>query len=487
MYKNIEDINEQINKGPYKDTWESLQNKHIPNWFKQDKFGIFIHWGLYSIPAFNNEWYPRNMYIEGSEEYEYHIKTFGKHKDFGYKDFIKLFKAEHFNAKQWVEAIKNSGAKYLVQVAEHHEGFQMYKSSISKWNVYDMGPKIDILGEIRKELRNNNLKFGASSHRAEHWFFLSHGRKFDSDIKGNLQKGDFYWPSEPEQDNYDFSSKKAPSQEFLEDWLVRTVEIIDTLKPEILYFDWWIQHESFKPYLKKVAAYYYNFAYHNNMEVTICYKHDAFHNGVGVKEIERGRFKEIKHFPWQTETSIANNSWAYTKNQNYKSLNEILTLLIDVVSKNGNLLLNVGPKADGMFPSYEVSILNEIGKWLNINGEAIYNSISYETFGEGPTIEKEGMFSEEKFTYTNEDFRFTVNNGAIYVFILNPKETNKFIIKTLKKANPDDHEGIFSNIKKVTLLENKANIKFEHLPEGLILNLEKHNFDKPIVFKVETE
>lgn len=486
MIKTIKEIDEQINLGPYKDNWESLQRKQLPTWFKKDKFGIFIHWGLYSIPAFNNEWYPRNMYIEGSEEYEFHKKTFGDHIDFGYKDFIPLFKAEKFNPTKWIEDIKNSGAKYFVQVAEHHEGFQMYKSNVSKWNVSEMGPKRDVLGELRKESEKQGLKFGASSHRAEHWFFLSHGRKFKSDIGNNLVKGDFYWPSEPEQNNYDFSSKKAPDKEFLEDWLIRTIEIIDTLNPEILYFDWWIQHEAFKPYLKKVAAYYYNHAFHNNMEVTICYKHDAFAYGIGVKEIERGRFKEIKHFPWQTETSIANNSWAYTNNQNYKSLNEIITLLIDVVSKNGNLLLNVGPKASGEFPLYEENILKEIGEWLKVNGEAIYESIAYETFGEGPTIETEGMFSEQKIEYTNEDYRFTVNNGSIYVFVLNPKNTLEFNIKTLSKATPEDHSGIFSNVKNVSLL-GSGEVLFKHESDALKIKVEENYFDKPIVFKVTME
>ena len=146
MVKTIKQIEEKIKLGPFNDDWESLQKKTLPKWFQEDKFGIFIHWGLYSVPAFNNEWYSRNMYIKGSEEYYHHIKTYGEHKNFGYKDFIKLFKAENFDPKKWVEVIKASGAKYLVQVAEHHDGFQMYKSKISKWNTYEMGPKRDVLG-----------------------------------------------------------------------------------------------------------------------------------------------------------------------------------------------------------------------------------------------------------------------------------------------------------------------------------------------------
>lgn len=483
MVKTIKQIEEKIKLGPFNDDWESLQKKTLPKWFQEDKFGIFIHWGLYSVPAFNNEWYSRNMYIKGSEEYYHHIKTYGEHKNFGYKDFIKLFKAENFDPKKWVEVIKASGAKYLVQVAEHHDGFQMYKSKISKWNTYEMGPKRDVLGEISAECRKEGIKFGASNHRAEHWFFFSNGRKFESDIGNVLKKGDFYWPSEPEQDHYDFESVPAPSQEFLEDWLQRNVEIIDKLNPEILYFDWWVQHQAFKRYLKKIAAYYYNHGYRQGKEVIICYKHDAFAYGTGVIEIERGRFNNLKHFPWQTETSIANNSWAYTNNLDYKSTYEIICLLIDVVSKNGNLLLNIGPKADGTIPEYEVNVLKEIGAWLEVNGEAIYYAKPYHTFGEGPTVTDEGMFSEKAIEYTDKDFRFTVNNGALYVFALNPKNTSSFKIKTLRKATKDK-SGIFSNVQKVLLLETKEEVAFVHNNEALEININNHDFDKPIVFKV---
>jgi len=484
MIKTIDDVKKVIKQGPYKDTWESLQTKKSPEWFKTSKFGIFIHWGLYSIPAFNNEWYPRNMYIENSEEFLYHVKTYGKHKDFGYKDFIPLFKAEKFDADFWAKTIKESGAKYTLTVAEHHDGFQMYKSNISKWNTYEMGPKKDILKMLKDSFEKANLKFGASSHRAEHWFFLSHGRKFESDIGNNLEKGDFYWPSEPEQHNYDFSSKPQPNKEFLEDWLLRTIEIIDNYNPSILYFDWWVQHEAFKPYLKMLAAYYYNVAEMNNQEVVLCYKHDAMIFGSGIMEIERGKFATIKHFPWQTETSIANNSWCYTNNLDYKSTYEIITLLIDVLSKNGNLLLNIGPKGNGEIPEYEINTLKEIGKWLKINGEAIYNSKPYLVFGEGDTVEKEGMFSEQKVKYTNKDFRFTVNNGSIYVFVLNPTGL-KYTIKSLRKADQENHNGLFSKITKVKALGESKIKHFSHENDGLIIELENNNSNLPIVFKVE--
>ena len=177
--KKIEDV---ISGGPYHDTWESLSSYHVPDWYQKAKFGIFIHWGVYSVPAFGSEWYSRNMYIQGSPEYEHHIKTYGPHTDFGYKDFIPLFRAEHFQPEKWAELFKRSGAKYVVPVAEHHDGFQMYRSDISNWNAFEMGPKRDVLGELSESLRQAGMVTGASTHRLEHWFFMGRGKEFENGI-----------------------------------------------------------------------------------------------------------------------------------------------------------------------------------------------------------------------------------------------------------------------------------------------------------------
>jgi len=486
MSKSIKEIERVIAQGPYEPSWESISRHQMPSWYKQDKFGIFIHWGLYSVAAFNNEWYSRNMYIEDSIEFKHHVKTYGPHKEFGYQHFIPMFKAEQFDPEKWSSIIKQSGAKYVFQVAEHHDGFQMYKSDISHWNAFEMGPKRDILGELKKALEKDNIKFCTSSHRAEHWFFMSHGRKYESDISNDLKKGDFYWPSMAEKDPYDFNSEPKPTKEFLDDWLERTVEIIDHYHPSILYFDWWIQHTAFKPYLKKIAAYYFNDAENRGVEVAISYKHDAFQYGTGIIEIERGKFSELKHFTWQTETSIANNSWCYTDTLDYKSVEDVMILLIDVVSKNGNLLLNIGPKGDGSIPEYEENLLKKMGKWLEINGEAIYGSIPYLIYGEGPTTEDEGKFSEQKVEFTNHDFRFTSNHGSIYAFVLNPKNERDFEIKNLRKAS-EHVEGIFSQVRKVKLLGSKDIVEFEHTHENLKLHIKKSDYVYPICFKIDIE
>ncbi|MCR5032206.1 MAG: alpha-L-fucosidase, partial [Lachnospiraceae bacterium] len=251
-------IEEVIEKGPYKDTWESLEGYEPPAWYAKAKFGIFIHWGIYCVPAFGNEWYSRNMYLQGTPEFEHHRKTYGEQKDFGYKDFIPLFKAEHFDADAWADLFKEAGAQYVIPVAEHHDGFQMYESDLSDWNAAKMGPGRDVLGELSKAFQERGMVNGASSHRVEHWFFMGHGKDFPSDIHEPLKKGDFYWPAMPEADHHDLFSKPVPTQEFLEDWLCRCCEIVDKYRPKIVYFDWWIQHSSVKKYVRKFAAYYYN-------------------------------------------------------------------------------------------------------------------------------------------------------------------------------------------------------------------------------------
>lgn len=336
MQAYLRQIDEVIEKGRYKADWNSLHEHPVPAWFKKAKFGIFIHWGIYSVPAFSREWYSRNMYMQGSPEYEHHRKTYGPQKEFGYKDFIPMFQAEKYEPERWADLFVKAGAKYVVPVAEHHDGFQMYRSDLSHWNACEMGPKRDTLGELTEALEQRGLVNGASSHRAEHWFFMGHGKEFDSDVKEPLQRGDFYWPAMPERDPNDICSEPAPSEEYLQDWLVRTCEIIDRYQPKLLYFDWWIQHQAFEPYLRKLAAYYYNRGEEWGREVLINYKNDAFPFGTAVQDVERGQFADAKPYYWQTDTAVARNSWCYTENNDYKKAVDIVCDLVDIVSKNGN-------------------------------------------------------------------------------------------------------------------------------------------------------
>lgn len=485
MKKYLDKINNVILNGKYKDTWDSLQQYRAPLWYEKAKFGIFIHWGIYSVPAFGSEWYSRNMYIQGSKEYEHHLKTYGKHKDFGYKDFIPMFKAENFDAGEWVKLFKDAGAQYVIPVAEHHDGFQMYDSDLSVWNSMKMGPKRDVLGEITKECINAKLINGASSHRVEHWFFMGHGKDFDSDIKEPLKRGDFYWPAMPEADHHDLFSKPAPSDEYLEDWLCRCCEIVDKYRPKIIYFDWWIQHSAVKPYLKKFAAYYYNRAEEWGEEVVINYKHDAFAFGTAVVDIERGQFADAKPYIWQTDTAAAKNSWCYTENNHYKTSAQIIRDLVDIVSKNGRLLLNIGPKADGTIPDEDRKILLDIGQWLRVNGEAIYGAKLWRKSGEGPTQIQEGQFadSEEK-PYTSEDIRFTVNGSYLYAICLNMKNKNSISIKSLAEADASKAPNFHGIIRSVEVLGYDKSPKWIRDSTGLKITTSLIESDKPVVFKI---
>ena len=488
LEKYLEIIDAVLEKGPYKPTWESLSAYEPPRWYRNAKFGIFIHWGIYSVPAFSSEWYSRNMYIQGTPEYEHHIATYGEHKDFGYKDFIPMFKAEKFNPDEWAALFKETGANYVVPVAEHHDGFQMYRSEISHWNAYEMGPQRDVLGELKTACQKRGMQIGASSHRMEHWFFMGHGKEFESDIKDPMQRGDFYWPAMPEPtDLHDIFSKPEPTEEFLQDWLVRTCEIIDRYHPKILYFDWWIQHSACKPYLKKLAAYYYNRAQEWGEQVVINYKHDAFQFGTAVPDVERGQFADVKPYFWQTDTAIALNSWCYTENNQFRPAADILCDLVDIVSKNGCLLLNVGPKADGTISQEDREILLKIGDWMKVNGEAVYGTKVWRKYGEGPTKIVEGQFSDGiKKNFTPEDFRFTTAKGKLYAIALKCSDNGEYCIHSLGEQDASRQANFHGIIKSVETLGTTEKPEWRrdgqglHIKSGLVS-------DRPVVFKIDVD
>ena len=478
-------IDAVIAQGPYTDTWESLSNWQPPEWYRNAKFGIFIHWGVYSVPAFENEWYPRNMYIEGSKVFEHHAKTYGAHKDFGYKDFIPLFKAEKFDPAAWAALFKRAGARYVVPVAEHHDGFQMYKSALSHWNAAEMGPQRDVVGALKDAVEAEGMTLGVSSHRIEHWFFMGGGKNFESDIPQNPDRDDLYWPSMAFPENTDdLFGAPGPDAEFLDDWLVRTCELIDSYRPRILYFDWWIQHANAKPYLKRLAAYYYNRAAEWGMEVAIDYKHDAFLFGTAVPDIERGQMADIKPYFWQTDTAIALNSWCYTENNDFRPAEDILCDLVDIVSKNGCLLLNVGPKADGTISDEDTAVLTAIGGWMAVNGEAIYGTHVWKTFGEGPTKVQDGHFSDAvKKNFTSEDFRFTAKGDKLYAAAMKPSESGEYCIRSLRMQAHTAGTVFHGLVGRVEVLGTDAAPEWTRDAEGLHIRTD-FSAEGPVVFRI---
>lgn len=463
--------------GPFRPDWESLQNYKVPDWYMDAKFGIFIHWGVYSVPAFGSEWYPRMMYTEGSDEYKHHIATYGTQDKFGYKDFVPSFKAQHFDPVAWARLFKAAGARYVVPVFEHHDGFAMYDSDLSDWTAAKMGPRRDLMGDLAQAIRNEGLHLGASSHRVEHNFFLGVGRGFPSDIN-DPQNASFYGPAHhwlearagtPLSNDFTFVSKA-----WTDDWLARSVEIVQKYHPEVMYFDWWIGQAAVRHNLARFASFYYNASQQNGEPIgVINYKDFAMQEQSAVLDLERGQLAGIRSQYWQTDTSISNKSWGYIENDTFKSPQFVIHQLVDIVSKNGNLLLNIGPRSDGTIPEPAQEVLLEVGSWLKVNGEAIYGTRPWKVYGEGPTRVQEGSFHDTDVKpYTAEDFRFTTKNKILYAIEMAWPANGEAVIHTLAKGLLGEHPSVSS----VALLGAASDgLAFDQRDDGLHIQMPQQN------------
>lgn len=452
----LQNVDAVIEKGPFKDNWESLSAFQMPSWYRKGRFGLFIHWGVYSVPATESEWYPRQMYLKGTKSWNHRVKTYGKNSD--YRQIVEDFNPTEFDADEWLDIFQKSGAKYIMPVAEHHDGVKMYKSELNRWNTADLQTKCDFLADLHDACDRHRIGFLCSNHRAEHFWFLNGARKYcpNSEVTKGLYP-DLYGPAALHTTGNPYDNEKCPpTEEWCRDWLASACEMIDRNQPLAVYFDWWINKAPFKPYLKKFLAYYYNRGLEWGKEVAVFYKVGAVMKGCAIFDVERGQIDGIAPELWQNDTAIAKNSWGYTEGNRFKTPYEILTNMIDVVSKNGCYMLNVGPKANGKICEEEKQVLLSIGEWMQKNGEAIYDSLPYDIYGEGKK-QKAGSF-KENLKYGKHDYRFTYKNGAIYVFIMSRRAVKTHIVKTLRAANEG---GIRYNIQNVELLGYPNQIRWQ--------------------------
>jgi alpha-L-fucosidase len=439
--------------GQVKPTWQSIKaNYKVPEWFKGAKFGLFMHWGLYSVPAYHNEWYEKHMYAGFSA---WHTEHFGPHDKFGYKDFIPMFTQDKFDPDAWAELFKKSGAKFVVPTAQHHDNFAMWDSKVTPYNAKQMGPRRDLIGDLCAAVRKQGLKFGVSNHGIENFQFINPTPALLTKLKD--QKADLFDPKWA--DFYNVADRSdAACQKFLVNWYERNVELIDKYQPDMLWFDNGVDQRYLDPLKLNVASYYYNRAKQWGKEVSISTKKAAFApSGTNIQTIGsildfEGKIPPgIRKGEWQVDSKIG-TSWGYTSDMRIASAAAIVGRLLDVVSKNGTLLLNLSPKADGTFTKEQQETLLGVGKWLGINGEAIYDTHSWVTFAENG----EGT----------SKIYFTVKGNDLYAIISGKWPGNHVTITSLAQAKLTEER-----VTTVSMLGSKDNLSFTQDNNGLKVNL----------------
>lgn len=415
----------------YEESWESLE-KHsdAPEWFRDAKLGIYFHWGVYSVPAFANEWYPRNMFLKGGRENKHHIETYGDPGEYGYDKFVEQWKTPNFDAREWAALFRRAGARFAGPVAEHHDGFSLWDSKVTPWNSVSKGPKRDLVGELSESIRGEGMKFIATFHHARN--FYGH---FDGMVKDYSEA-----MKDPE---VAILYGQMPEEEFHEFWFAKLKEVIDGYHPDILWFDTWLEQIP-EAYRKKFAAYYFNESEKRGQEVLIVRKQSDMPIEFTVKDHEKSRESKASKRVWMTDDTISTGSWCYTRNLKIKPTSKVVHALIDTVAKNGVVLLNISPMADGTIPDDQRKVLIALGDWMDVNGEAVYGTRPWKSFGEGPTVEPEGGYAEySKFLnleYTAEDIRYTQSKdgGTVYAFALGWPE-KELVLSSVKvvSAGPD--------------------------------------------------
>ena len=470
----VKQIPTSMAPGPVKPTWDSLKaNYKVPGWFKGAKFGIFMHFGIFSVPAHGNEWYEKFLYAGGNDSVlkvlggndmalnvnagpnsarAWHTEHFGPPDRFGYKDFIPMFKAEHFDADAWAALFKKAGARYVVPGAQHHENFAMWDSKVTPFNSMQMGPKRDIIGELAVAVRKQGMKLGVANHGIENFEFINPPLELAEKMKA--EKTDLYDPKWADFYNYADRSNAA-MQRFLVNWYERNVELIDKYQPDLIYFDNGVDQRHIDPLKLQIAAYYYNRAKSWGKEVSFTTKKAAFApSGTNAKTIasildfEGAPPDGIRTGSWVVDRPIGTSSWGYVEGLKANSPETVIGWLVDTVSKNGTLLLNVSPKADGTIPQDQQDTLLAIGKWLETNGEAIYDSHAWTKF------EEQGK----------DHIYFTVKGQDLYAIVMGKSAGAEVAISSLPKG------GSAGSVRSVGLLGG-GTLRYNQDATGLTVTL----------------
>ena len=520
----VSEKNEPMMKGKFQPTWSSLENYQVPEWFRNAKFGIWAHWGPQCVEG-SGDWMARSMYLEGSAEYKHHVEHYGHPSEVGFKDIIPLFKAEKWNPDKLVEFYKKIGAQYFFALGNHHDNFDLWDSKYQAWNSKNMGPKRDILAEWEQAARKYELPFGISFHADHAWTWYEPSQRYDRNgpkagvpYDGTLTKADGkgkWWEGYDPQDLYAQNHPMSkgswvdgmihsqwawgngaclPTQEYCTNFYNRTVDAINRYNPDLIYFD--VTVVPFYPISDaglKIAAHFYNHnmaTHKGKLEAVMLSKIlDENQRKAIVWDVERGAPNEIMEQPWQScsciggwhyNTSIYENNW-------YKSAADVVKLLVDIVSKNGNLLLSVPLRADGTFDEKEEKILNEFGDWMNINKEAILDTRPWEIFGEGPIAEADIKINAQGFNEgsyskaTAQEIRFTQTKKDLYATVLAWPTEKQILIKSLS----DESKLFPGKISRVELL-GYGKVPFTRTDKGLLINLPDKQINKIApVFKIK--
>lgn len=446
--------------GPFAPTWDSLrQNYRVPAWFHEAKFGLFLHWGVYSVPAHHNEWYEKHMY---GALWAWHTEHFGPPDKFGYKDFIPRFTQEKYDPAVWAELFKKSGARFVIPTAQHHDNFALWDSQVTRFNAKQMGPKRDLIGDLAKAVRARGLKFGVSNHGIENFQFINPPKELADDLRA--KQADLFDPQWA--DFYNVADRSdAACQRFLVDWWNRNIELIEKYQPDMLWFDNGIDQRYLDPLKLHLAVYYYNRAAAWGNEVSISTKKAAYAPSgnnlqtigsiIDFEKIGARSPTGIRPGAWQVDHPIG-STWGYTEGMRVAGPGSIIAALADTVSKNGTFLLNLSPRADGTIPQEQQDCLLEVGRWLDVNGEAIYGTHNWTTFGLGGGRDDRGLH-----------VRFTVKGDALYAIVFDEWPAGREVNLTPLAAAPT----LAGRINAVSLLGANDRLRYAHDESGLKITL----------------